>query len=111
MILRYNHQCRALSAATHWQLTLSPDAPTDRIRLRVLLTPHNRLTPLFRYCWGKRHAIQPVIDRYERDAVCDYSRAPEVYDQVWKDLIPPRLREATEKLRRQQAAVVNGRTR
>ena len=60
----------------------------------VLLNDGYPLSPLFRYSLARDTRRKAVSRRYRREALTQYLRFPDDYDEIWGDSIPDTFRES-----------------
>ena len=58
----------------------------------VLLNEEYPLSPLFRYTLARETRRKTVSRRYRRQALAQYLRFPDDYDEIWGDVIPELFR-------------------
>lgn len=65
------------------------------VQIGVLCSPEP-IHPLVRYCLAVREGFEDLAERFFPRAAVQYMEAPDVYDKVWKEWIPPGFRERAE---------------
>jgi len=66
----------------------------DDILDEVLLNDGYPLSPLFRYSLARETRRKAASRRYRREALVQYLRFPDDYDEIWGDSIPDTFRES-----------------
>lgn len=65
--------------------------PDDAWRV-TLVEASSGLSPLFRYCVGVNRAWPDIYEQYENSARRQYHQDRELYDAIWRDWIPNKIK-------------------
>lgn len=63
-----------------------------------LVNSHAPLSPLFRYCAAKKYGVESVAKNCYWPAVFQYLQNSSLYDKVWDDWIPDKLKKIADRV-------------
>lgn len=87
--LLYKFESQKLCAFSAIQRLVHYSDKTEEVAWRLTLTNmHEPLTPLFRYCAALQRKFADVADMFELDALYQYKRDADLYNEIWGDMIP-----------------------
>jgi hypothetical protein len=90
----------AKQAFTLWRTYRPVIKPDIEIWKEVVVSSALELSPLYRYCLASGLGLTQLAEFWANEATMSYIRAPDMYDEVLGDAIPPGFREEAERVRK-----------